>query len=118
MRGGKVMIEQNITSITQTVAAIIDYWWAWLVPVIIMFVLRKYIANIWFRIIMKLSDAPYTNVGNVVQFQENGTKWKIVKITKHSVYLENYEKEKNGNLELLRMPIDMYYNSKIIYSKV
>jgi len=114
----KVMIDQNLESITSTVATFIDHWWAWLVPVVIMFILRRYISNLWYRIVMKLSEAPYASIGNVIQFQENGTKWKIVGFTRHSVYLKNAEKEKNGNLALMRVPIDKYYNSIFIYKKV
>lgn len=111
-------MSQDMASITSTLATFVDYWWAWLVPVAIAYVLRRYIANIWYRIIIQLSDSPYTNVGNVVQFSEGGTKWRICRISKHSVYFKNSDDNHKGDLELMRMPIDRYYNSTVLYKEV
>jgi hypothetical protein len=104
-------------SITKWASTAIDYWWAWAVPAVIIYILRNYIRNLWYRGLMKWSEAPYCNVGNTVQFSEKGTRWKIALITNHSVYLENTTKE-NGDLDFMRVPIDKYYNSTLIYKRV
>ena len=70
------------------------------------------------RALIKLSEAPYTRAGHVVQFHEGGTKWKIWKITKHSVYLENADDADGKDLDMMRKPLEEYWKSTIIYKKV
>ena len=104
-------------SLMEWLANVIDYWWAWLIPALIIFILKNYIRNGFYYFKLKWSDSPYTNVGNLVQFSEKGTLWKVYKITLNNVFLE-VDVNHDGSLDLMRMPIDKFYNSTIIYRKV
>ena len=107
----------QVTDLVGSVSKFVNYWWAWLVPVVIMYILRKWIGNLWIRLRMKMSEAPCTSPGHIVQFSEGGTKWKIFNVYSSHIYFEATEK-KNGDLDVLRKSLQDYWYSPIIYRKV
>ena len=68
---------------------------------------------------LKWSDSPYSGMGNIVRFNENGKKWKVWKISWKTVILEGVEDDEDTSTrEMMKISTSDYVRSKLYYKKV
>lgn len=104
--------------ITTDILKFIDDWWGIIIPLVLMMVFKQWVSDVITWVRYKWSDAPYTGMGNIIQFKEDGVSYKLWRHSIKNIFLKKLNDKEEETGYILKMNMYEYTKTRIIYKEV
>jgi len=97
----------------------IDTYWPLIVTAVTAYAIKRFVINLLIYVRMRISKIPVSNPGAAVFYKDEW--YKVKEVDWGAVYLIKWNRHEDGKIDeerpniTIRIPIDKYWNSVIVY---